>query len=1844
MQHVAFTVRPGGRRSSERSMAPAAGAGAPTASRHWAALLARGIALLALTFAPLAAAFNPGADSEVSSIAVQPDGRVLLAGTFQSVDNTPRNRVARVAANGSIDTAFPQIATVNRPVVAVQPDGKILIAGGGQAGAGGVRRLNADGSNDNGFTDAFTTGEGIENRIRVVTVQQDGKILLGGGFTSVGGVPRAHLARLNADGSLDTGFDPGINTPAEVWAVAVQADGRVVIGGQNYFVRLLANGSADPAVLPDQPANITSGLAVQPDGRILIGGWNPLVLHGTTYGRLVRMNVDGSVDATFHPSPSIEGVSQIALRSDGGIVVLQQTSDAPILRLRPDGSAAPDFRNVTADSGVGVMALQADGKVLFGGTFSNVNGLWRGRVARVHPDGRLDNGASGPLTVTSTATNGSISPGGGQPVLEGATTSFTLTPDPGHVIASVTGCGGTRLENVYTTGYVWNDCTVVATFVDASDAVFDPDADGNVHAIEVLGDGDIVVGGTFSRIGYLARQRLAKLDPADGSADPSYTDFFEAGIVTAIARNSDGSALVGTHNGRLRRVLADGSVDAGFNPVFSEASINAIAIQPDGKIVVGGDFTSVNDTMLFRIARLNADGSLDSGFMMPFDGADSAVNTILLEPDGRIVIGGQFFTFSGWEQQGLARLNADGSYDSSFPAARANVLSVIRDEQGRYLIGAEGPIDLNDGAANSSRLIRMLPNGTRDVGFEASVGRPVMSIREQADGKVLIGGDFTAVNEQPRSRLARLNTNGTLEAAFDTVVNARVLSIALQADGRILIGGAFVSVDGYARRGIARLTADGEVDVSAFTVTPHAGPNGTISPNVPQTVDPGATAAFTVVPDAGYVIGNVSGCGGALDGLVYTTGPITAHCTVTAAFLMDSVSYTVTPVSGDNGALSPATPQSVLFAQTTSFDVVPAPGYFIDTIEGCDGSLAGSTFTTGRILGDCTVTASFSSPSTIEIVAGSNQMTAAGTGFARPLQVRVLSGNSAPVAGVEVTFAAPASGAGAILAATSAISDGDGIARVAARANQVGGAYAVVASVGSLDATFDLRNEALDHGGVEFEVTVGTAPGNACGSESAIEAIAGAQLNYCFRMTNRSDVTLNHHTLTMATFGHASQYHLTSSDRFFHALERPLAPGETWQYNRMITVGNSDQTPHFTWTATATAPAYDVEDHSGVAFLDISDIGTRIPTLGTFAGHDLVELPFPLYLYGQTFLPDGIGRLCINRSGTLQLQRGAGDESCAQPFFPFLVPAFMGENGPLPQSIDTYTRRTNLLLPYWDALGDNGAIFHHVIGNAPNRRFIVQWQDKDHFLYPSPTHGITFQAVIEEHTGRFHFVYETVNFDVVATPSPDAGNSATIGLVGHAELGQGVPPYLQHSYNSPVIEAGQSITLTPTDVPRHASAQVFVDVGAPALTLAPPSIAAHAAPGGSVSRSLTVGNIGDMALEWSMDAAAARSHFPPAGVAYTKPSQANETHVWHVPLAAPPSPAGWFEPELFEVPAWGFAWESGYLYPVSFDAADPQQLVPRVGPAAYGAIYAGDFVDNDFGRLYMLHGEPDSDFSFSTYDVADDSFTLIAAGPNVVSPEAPFLPPYHRWAGMAWDPARGTLYASTTGGYFCGEGQASDLYTLDPAIGAPTRVGPIDAGGPVCVADIAVAPDGAMYGIDTLGDALLAIDKATGSAAVIGWLGFSLIDNGPHAIDFDDASGTLYLAAGYTEGRTGGVFSIDRVTGLASLVGPFPVEPVAGTFSFLALPGFSIATIGGECVDPADVPWLAVNQVAGVLAPGGQAQLDVRLDAGSLAEGEYTAQLCVFSNDRSHALARVPVQFTVSDVPPTNDVFADGFE
>lgn len=345
---------------------------------------------------------------------------------------------------------------------------------------------------------------------------------------------------------------------------------------------------------------------------------------------------------------------------------------------------------------------------------------------------------------------------------------------------------------------------------------FNPGAGGRVSALVMQANGKVLVGGQFTTLGGQTRNHLGRLN-ADGTLDawfnPGANDY-----VYSMMQTSDERILVGgtftTLDGQARNRLGclntDGALDSGFSSQASGA-VYSLAIQADGNILVGGGFGTLGGQVHSYLGRLNADGTVDSGFK---PAANGSVYSVAVQADGKILVGGRFGALVGQTRKNIGRLNADGTLDGGFnPGADFNlaspegaVHSLVVQADGKVLVGGWFTAL---GRAGHSYIGRLNPDGTVDNGFNPTADGSVYSVAVQADGKILIGGQFTWLGGQTRNRIARLNENGTLDSGFNPGADNYVYSLALQADGKILAGGDFSTLGGQPRSKVGRLNNTG---------------------------------------------------------------------------------------------------------------------------------------------------------------------------------------------------------------------------------------------------------------------------------------------------------------------------------------------------------------------------------------------------------------------------------------------------------------------------------------------------------------------------------------------------------------------------------------------------------------------------------------------------------------------------------------------------------------------------------------------------------------------------------------------------------------------------------------------------------------------------------------------------------------------------------------------------------------------------------------------------------------------------------------------------------------------------
>ncbi|MGW8185212.1 MAG: Ig-like domain-containing protein [Candidatus Moraniibacteriota bacterium] len=906
------------------------------------------------------------ASSTVYAIANQADGKTIIGGDFTSYNGIAINRIARLNADGTLDTSFTVGTGAGGYVyaMAIQADGKIVIGGAFTTYNGTainrIARLNTDGTLDT----TFTVGTGAGSYVRTISIQSDGKIIVGGEFTSFSGVAKNRIVRLNTDGTLDTTFS-GTGAGSYVYSSAIQADGKIVIGGYftsyngttiNRIARLNTDGTLDTTFTVGTGAgSYVRTISIQSaDQKIIIGG-DFSTYNGITANRIARINTDGTLDTTFVSTVGANGsIYSNSIQSDGKILIgggfyaYNGITTNYVARLNADGSLDNAFTVGTgANNYVYATLVQSDGKIIIGGAFGVFNGLYRNRIAFLNADG-TDNSAVPPIylaevttnaatviTATTATGNGNVTGIGNESPtrsIEWGTTSGVYTSSCtagiggiGAFTCAMTGLSQTttyyvRTKVVNSAGVAYGNEVSFETLAIASPTLT-TSAASSITGVSATGYGNVTsigyenptreiewgtVSGTYTNscsagvgatgsyscsmtglslnttyyvrakatnsagVSYGSEVSFTTLDmPAVSTQDVSSiaattatgngtivstggvnpTRYIEWGITSGTYTTScnAGTGTVGVYTcsmtglvpntkyyARAKAITAAGTVygtevsfQTATGPTAADLAnyyVYATAVQSDGKMIIGGDFTKYNGTSINRIARLNVDGTLDTTFNVGTGANSYSVYAIAIQSDGKIIIGGDFATYNGTTVNRIARLNIDGTLDTTFVSTGIGMFTYIQtisiQSDGKIIIG--GNFTAYSGTA-INRIARLNTDGTLDTTFTVGTGANnyVYASAIQSDGKIVIGGSFTTYNGVTANRIARLNTDGTLDTTFapTTGAGSTVRAISLQSDGKIIIGGEFTTYNSTTRNRIARINTDGTLDTTFAPTT-----------------------------------------------------------------------------------------------------------------------------------------------------------------------------------------------------------------------------------------------------------------------------------------------------------------------------------------------------------------------------------------------------------------------------------------------------------------------------------------------------------------------------------------------------------------------------------------------------------------------------------------------------------------------------------------------------------------------------------------------------------------------------------------------------------------------------------------------------------------------------------------------------------------------------------------------------------------------------------------------------------------------------------------------------------------
>lgn len=364
-----------------------------------------------------------------------------------------------------------------------------------------------------------------------------------------------------------------------------------------------------------------------------------------------------------------------------------------------------------------------------------------------------------------------------------------------------------------TLGLLFFQSVIIGQTPGSLDLSFDPGLGaGNswIEAIDVQSDGKILLGGSFTLFNGVTQNRLVRIN-ANGTVDNTFN--ISTGpsswvkTITVLPSNNilisgDFSSYSGTPRNYVAQVNTNGSLNTSFTPSTIPGSfVNDHQVLSDGKILVAGIFTR-------RISRLNSNGTNDTTFNNG-TGANDWIYAVAVQSDGKIIIGGIFSNYNGTPRQRVARLNADGTLDSTFDpnlGPSAAVRDICIQPDGKIILVGEFA---TYNGTSSSRIVRLNTNGTIDNTFSVGTGASgnILSCALQSDNKILIAGNFASFNGNSSNRLARLNTNGSFDSTFNVGSGAggTVRKVFVLPNGNIMIGGDFTTYNGTTRNRVARV-------------------------------------------------------------------------------------------------------------------------------------------------------------------------------------------------------------------------------------------------------------------------------------------------------------------------------------------------------------------------------------------------------------------------------------------------------------------------------------------------------------------------------------------------------------------------------------------------------------------------------------------------------------------------------------------------------------------------------------------------------------------------------------------------------------------------------------------------------------------------------------------------------------------------------------------------------------------------------------------------------------------------------------------------------------------------------
>ncbi len=704
----------------------------------------------------------PGVVGTVSSLAILPDGDVIVGGSIGIAGSVEALGIARYNPSTGAWSALGNGLNGSVFSLAVLPGGDVIV-GGFFTTAGGVSASNI--ARYNPSTGAWSAlGNGLNGDVNALAVLPGGDVIVGGRFTTAGGAPARCIARYNPTTGVWSALGSG--TGSTVNALAVLPGGDVIVGG---FFSTAGGVAANNIALYNPTTGAWSALgnglngdvnalAVLPGGDVIVGGRFTTAGGVSGRNRIARYNPTTGVWSALGSGvsgPSGTSVSALAVLPAGDVIVGGYFTTAggvpanSIARVNPTTRVWSALGSVT-EASFGALAVLPGGDVIVGGNFFAAGGVAANSVARVNPTTRvwsaLASGTNNVVYAMAVLPGGDVIVGGGFSVAGGVAANRIARYNPSTGAWSALGSG------------------VI----------------GDVYAVAVLPGtgGDVIVGGFFTTAGGVSASNIAQYNPTTGVWSALGSGIHEFESVSALAVLPGGDVIVGGRFSSAGGVAANHI--AQYNPttgVWSSLgngtnnSVYALAVLPGGDVIVGGRFDTAGGVAASRIARYNPTTgvwlALGSGLG---GGSFPDVDALAVLPSGDVIVGGGFTTAGGVSANRIARYNpttgvwlalGSGLGGGSFPDVDA--LAVL--PSGDVIVGGGFTIA---GGVLANNLARYYP--TTDVwsavgsgvGVELGVIDTVYALAVAPSGDFFIGGDFLKAGDNVSAYFARYASGGVL--------------------------------------------------------------------------------------------------------------------------------------------------------------------------------------------------------------------------------------------------------------------------------------------------------------------------------------------------------------------------------------------------------------------------------------------------------------------------------------------------------------------------------------------------------------------------------------------------------------------------------------------------------------------------------------------------------------------------------------------------------------------------------------------------------------------------------------------------------------------------------------------------------------------------------------------------------------------------------------------------------------------------------------------------------------------------------------------------------------------------